>query len=254
MAQNDGEKRAALVTGASYGFGAAGAIALAKDGCDVAATDLAAADLAETVRAIEALGRKAVALELDVRDQASIERVIRDAVAAFGQLDVLVNNAGVPSHNKPAEEITREDWDGLMAINLTGVFFMSQAMGRYLLEAKRPGAIICLSSTHGIAALPGASAYSVSKAGVSHICRVLAAEWSRYGIRVNAIGPGATETKTRIPRLAIPEVRERMLARIPMGRFGNAEEMGAAIRYLASPEAAYITGQTLYLDGGLTVI
>ena len=245
-------RRKALVTGASYGIGAAAAIALAKDGCDVAVTDLRTEDVAETLAAIRAAGGEGLALALDVTSQASVEKTFADAVAAFGQLDVLVNNAGVPSLAKPIVDIARAEWQTVFDVNLTGTFFMCQQMGRHLIATKRPGAIVNVASTHGAVGFANASAYGIAKAGVSHLCRMLAIEWAAHRIRVNAIAPGTTETKSRAPRLADPAARERMLTRIPLGRFGNAEEMGAAIRYLASDDASYVTGQTLLVDGGLT--
>jgi NAD(P)-dependent dehydrogenase (short-subunit alcohol dehydrogenase family) len=253
MAVQDGERRrAALVTGASYGIGYASAIGLAQDGFDVAVTDLTTDALARTVADITAAGGKAVPLALDLRVQDSVERAISDAVAAFGGLDVLVNNAGVPSLGKPAVEITRAEWEGNIGINLTGTFFMSTAMGRHLIGAKRPGCVISLASTHGVVGFAGASAYGIAKAGISHMTRMLAIEWAPYGIRVNAVAPGTTLTESRAPSLANPARREVMVNRIPLRRLGAPEEMAGAIRYLASPLASYITGQTLLLDGGLT--
>jgi NAD(P)-dependent dehydrogenase (short-subunit alcohol dehydrogenase family) len=246
------ERRAALVTGASYGIGAATAIGLAEDGFDVVVTDLRPEDLADTVSRIAAAGARGVPIALDLRSHESIDEAFRAALAAFGRLDVLVNNAGVPSPGRPATDITRAEWDSILAVNLTGTFFMSQQMGRYLIGAGRPGAIINLASTHGVVGFAGASAYGIAKAAVSHMAKMLAIEWATHGIRVNAIAPGTTETKSRAPRLADPAIRHRMLSRIPAGRFGTAEEMAAAIRYLASPQAAYISGHTLVLDGGLT--
>ena len=247
------ERRAALVTGASYGIGGATAVGLAEDGFDVAVTDLRTGDLSDTIAKIAALGLRAVPIALDVRLQESVEQAFRQALAAFGRLDVLVNNAGVPSPGKPAVDLTRSEWETIQAVNLTGVFFMTQQIGRYLIAAQRPGAIVSVASTHGIVGFAGASAYGIAKAGVSHMTKMLAIEWAPHGICVNAIAPGTTETKSRAPRLAIPEHRERMLSRIPLGRFGIAEEMAAAIRYLVSPQASYVTGHTLVLDGGLTV-
>jgi NAD(P)-dependent dehydrogenase (short-subunit alcohol dehydrogenase family) len=246
------QARAALVTGASYGIGAATAIGLAQDGFDVAITDLTTAPLASTRTAIEAAGRRVVTLALDLTDQASIERALAGAVGALGGLDVLVNNAGVPSLGKPAIEVTRDAWDAVIAVNLTGTFFMSRQMGRYLIEAGRPGAVISLASTHGAVGFPGASAYGIAKAGVSHMTRMLAIEWAPHNIRVNAVAPGTTPTESRAPSLADPKRREVMLSRIPLKRFAEVAEVAGAIRYLASPQAAYITGQTLLVDGGLT--
>jgi NAD(P)-dependent dehydrogenase (short-subunit alcohol dehydrogenase family) len=246
-----GRRRMALVTGASYGIGAAVALGLAQDGFDVAVTDLRAADLDRTVAGLRAAGARAAALALDLRSQDSIEAAFAAAVGALGPLDLLVNNAGVPM-TRPAVEITRAEWDTALAVNLTGTFFMSQQMGRHLIAGGRPGAIVSLASTHGTVGFPNVVAYGVAKAGISHMTRILAIEWAPHGIRVNAIAPGTTETESRAPNLADPERRDRMLNRIPLRRFGTAEEMAGAVRYLASPLATYITGQVLLLDGGLT--
>ena len=244
--------RAALVTGASYGIGAATAIGLAEDGFDVAITDLTTVPLAKTQAAIEATGRRCVALALDLRDQASIERTVADAAGQLDGLAVLVNNAGVPSPSRPAIEITREIWDAGIAVNLTGTFFMAREMGRYLIAAARPGTIISLASTHGVVGFQGTTPYGIAKAGVGHMSRILAVEWAPHNIRVNAVAPGTTPTESRAPSLADPKRRETMINRIPLKRLAEVAEVAGAIRYLASPQAAYITGQTLVVDGGLT--
>ena len=248
----EAQRRVALVTGASWGIGAATAIGLAQDGFDVAVTDLTTDPLARTLAAITEAGGRALPLALDTRDQASVEQSIAEAVAAFGGLDLLVNNAGVPSPGKPAIEISRAEWDSNIAVNLSGTFFMSTAFGRWAIGAGRPGCIISLSSTHGTVGFPGTSPYGIAKAGISHMTRILAIEWAPHKIRVNAVAPGTTMTESRRYILQDPDRQARMLSRIPLGRFGEAEEMAGAIRYLASPHASYITGQTLLLDGGLT--
>src|SRR5579863_8865305 len=251
MPEANSRRRAALVTGASYGIGAAIAIALARDGCDVAVTDLRTEDLAATARAVAAAGGRALPIALDLRSQPQVERAMAEAVAALGPLDLLVNNAGVPL-SRPAVEVTRAEWEEVLAVNLTGAFFISQQMGRHLIAQGRPGAIVSIASTHGTVGFPGAAAYGIAKAGISHMTRVLAIEWAPHKIRVNAIAPGTTETPSRAPILADPQRRAVMLERIPLKRFGRPEEMAAAVRYLASPQASYVTGQILLLDGGLT--
>jgi len=251
MPQQMSEKRRALVTGASYGIGAAVALGLARDGFDVAVTDLDANALANTVAGIEAIGGRAAAVALDLRSQDSVEAGFAAAAAALGPLDLLVNNAGVPM-TRPAVEISRAEWDLALAVNLSGAFFMCQQMGRHLIAERRPGLIVSLASTHGTVGFPNVVGYGVAKAGISHMTRILAIEWAPHGIRVNAIAPGTTETESRAPMLADPARRETMLGRIPLRRFGTAEEMAGAVRYLASPIAGYITGQVLLLDGGLT--
>lgn len=250
--QTSTSKRIAFVTGAAYGIGAASALALARDGCDVAVSELKVDDLAETLKAITAAGARALPVTLDLRSLPSIERAMADVLAGFGQLDVLVNNAGVPL-TRPAVDVTEAEWDAVIDVNLKGTFFLSQQMGRHLMGTRRPGCIVSIASTHGVVGLAERSTYGISKAGVSQMTRMLAIEWAAHGIRVNAVAPGTVETRSRAAVFAAdPQRREAMMRRIPLGRFGTAEEMAAAVCYLASPQAAFVTGQTLLLDGGLT--
>ena len=244
-------KHIALVTGASYGIGQACAVGLARDGFDVAVTDLRADSLAETTARIQAEGGRGLALALDVRSQASVEQAMAAVVDAYGRVDLLLNNAGVPLR-RAALDMTRAEWDGVLAVNITGAFFMSQQMGRHLVSTGRPGCIISIASTHGVIGIAERAAYGISKAAVSHMTKMLAIEWAGHGIRVNAVAPGTVETPSRAPGLADPVRRRMVMGRIPLGRFGTAEEIAAAVCYLASPGAAYVTGHTLLVDGGFT--
>jgi NAD(P)-dependent dehydrogenase (short-subunit alcohol dehydrogenase family) len=247
------ERPVALVTGASYGIGGATAVGLAADGFDIVVTDLDASHLADTQRKIEAAGARSLALGLDVRDQHSIDRCFADAVSEFGHVDLVVNNAGVPSPRKPIVDTTREDWHTIIDVNLTGVFFFSQAFARHLIAQERPGHVISLASTFGIIGQANVSVYGISKAAVSHMTKMMAIEWAELGIRANAVAPGATTTESRAKYHHDPVLGPRARAKIPIGRFAQPDEVAAAIRYLASPSAAYINGHTLVLDGGLTV-
>ena len=245
-------RRAALVTGAAQGLGAAIALRLAREGYDIAGCELHADRLQATLEAVRALGRQAHAITLDLRDQASIERTFAEAVQTCGAIDVLVNNAGM-TLRRSALEVTRPEWDEVIGVMLAGTFFMSQQMGRHLVATGRPGCIVSLASTHGLVGLADRSTYGIAKGGIIQMTRMLAIEWAARGIRVNAIAPGTVETPSRRAHFdADPEARLRMLARIPSGRFGLPEEVAAAVAYLASPDATYVTGQTLVLDGGLT--
>jgi 2-deoxy-D-gluconate 3-dehydrogenase len=242
---------AAFVTGASQGIGAAVALRLARDGFDVVVSSTHPEKLAPVVEGVRTAGARAVTVGLDVREQASIERAMAQAVTACGRLDVLVNNAGVPL-KKPALDVTPADWQEVIDVNLKGTFFMSQQMGRHLVKAGKPGCIVSIASTHGLVALAGRSAYGIAKAAVTQMTRMLAIEWAEHGIRVNAVAPGRVDTPSRAWSLGEPGYRESALARIPLRRFGTVDDVAAAVSYLVSPAASYITGQTLVLDGGLT--
>jgi NAD(P)-dependent dehydrogenase (short-subunit alcohol dehydrogenase family) len=245
-------ERVAFVTGASYGLGAACALALANDGFQVAVSDVNPDDLADTVTKIAATGARVVPVALDLRLLPGIEQAMAKVLAGFGRVDVLVNNAGV-TLDRPALEVTAADWDAVMNVNLRGTFFMSQQMGHHLIGSRRGGSIISLASTHGVLGFARRSTYGISKGAIVQMTRMLAIEWAEYGIRVNAVAPGTVETPTRAAFFsAHPGRREVMVKRIPLGRFGTPEEIAGAVAYLASPQAAYITGQTLLLDGGLT--
>ncbi|MGH8635370.1 MAG: SDR family NAD(P)-dependent oxidoreductase [Burkholderiales bacterium] len=244
-------RRTAFVTGASQGIGAAIALTLARDGFDVAVSSTRPEKLAGVVAEIGAARARAVPVALDVRAPQNIEEAMAQVVGAFGHLDVLVNNAGVPLR-KPALDVTPAEWERVLDVNLKGTFFMSQQMGRHLVRSGRPGCIVSIASTHGLVALAQRSSYGIAKASIIHMTRMLAIEWAEHGIRVNAVAPGRVDTPSRAGSLAEPGYRDRALGRIPLRRFGTAEEVAAAVSYLASPAAAYITGQTLVLDGGLT--
>jgi NAD(P)-dependent dehydrogenase (short-subunit alcohol dehydrogenase family) len=245
------QKRVAFVTGASQGIGAAIALGLAQDGFDVAVSSTRLAKLAGVLDALGVAGVKALPVELDLRSQPSIERAMAEVAGAFGQVDVLVNNGAVPLR-KAALEVTSADWETVVDTDLTGTFFMSQQMGRHLVQSGRPGAIVSIASTHGLVGFDGRAVYGIAKAGVMHMTRMLAIEWAGHGIRVNAVAPGRVDTPSRASTLAEPGYKDKALGRIPLKRFGSVDDVAGAVRYLASPGASYITGQTLVLDGGLT--
>jgi NAD(P)-dependent dehydrogenase (short-subunit alcohol dehydrogenase family) len=246
------DTRVALVTGASYGLGAATALALARDGCDVAVTELKVEGLSETVAKIESMGRRALPVALDVRSHESIAAAFAQVLGEFGRLDVLVNNAGI-TLRRHAVDVTRDEWQAVLDVNLSGAFFMSQQMGRQLIGAKRPGCIVSIASTFGVTGFPERSTYGISKAGIIQMTRMLAIEWAEHGIRVNAVAPGTVETPQRAAGFAAePARRQAMIDRVPLKRFGRPEEVGSLVCYLASPQAGYITGQTMLIDGGLS--
>lgn len=245
-------KRTAFVTGASQGLGAAIAVHLAREGYDVAVSGTRVENLAQTVAALKSVGGRVVAVPLDLRSQTSTENAMAEVVAAFGELDVLVNNAGI-TIRKLTLDVTREDWNAVIDINLTGTYFMSQQMGKHLIAQQRAGCIVNLGSTHGLVGFAQRSTYGVSKGGILQMTRMLAIEWAQHRIRVNAIAPGTVDTPSRVNYFsADPKGFAAMLDRVPLHRLCKMEEVAAMVSYLASPAAAYITGQTLVLDGGLT--
>jgi NAD(P)-dependent dehydrogenase (short-subunit alcohol dehydrogenase family) len=250
---NSTTKRTAFVTGGSYGVGAATALALAREGYDVAVSATRAENLDTTVAKLAATCARVVPIALDLRSQSSIERALADVLVAFGDLDLLVNNAGA-NLRKLATHVTWAEWDAVIATNLTGAFFLTQQVGRRLIADGRPGAIVNLASTHGLVGAAERSVYGISKGALIQMTRMLAIEWAEHGIRVNAIAPGRLDTASpsRAARTTDPNYIEAMLARIPLKRMATVDEVAAAVCYLASAQAASITGQTLILDGGLT--
>jgi NAD(P)-dependent dehydrogenase (short-subunit alcohol dehydrogenase family) len=248
-------KGTAFVTGASYGVGAATALALAQAGLTVAISATRAENLESILRSIEATGAQALPIVLDLRSQSNIAETLKHIAGRLGPIDLLVNNAA-GDLRKPALDVTWEEWDELMAINLRGAFFLSQHIARQCIAAGQPGAIVNIASVHGLLGAAERSVYGTSKGGLIQMTRMLAAEWAEHGIRVNAVAPGRLETASpsRAARTGDPEYLEAMRARIPLKRLATAEEVAAAVCYLASPEANAITGHTLVLDGGMSIV
>jgi len=246
-------RRAALVTGASYGVGAATALALARAGHDVAITATRADNLRETVAKLAETGARVVPLVLDLRAQKSVTRAFGETLAALGRLDVLVNNAAV-NLRRLAIDVTPDEWDAVLDTNARGTFFLSQHAGRYWVGTNHPGCIVNIASAHGLVGAAERSTYGISKAAIVHMTKMLAVEWADHGIRVNAVAPGRmqTDSPSRAEKGTDPAYIGAMLKRIPLHRLATAEEVAAAVCYLASPQAAAVTGQTIVLDGGLT--
>ena len=241
--------RVAVVTGASSGLGAAFAVGLGQAGADLVLGARRAEKLAETRDAISDLGRKAIAVTTDVSSPTDCQALVDAAMAEFGKVDILVNNAGVSSA-APATRETPEAFERVIGINLNGSYWMAQACGRVM----RPGStIVNVSSVLALttAGLPQA-AYSASKAGVLGLTRDLAQQWAgRKGIRANALAPGFFPSEMTDEYL--PGYLESQLGRVPMGRAGEVEELTAALVFLASDASSYVNGQTLVVDGGLTI-
>jgi 2-deoxy-D-gluconate 3-dehydrogenase len=245
--------KTAMITGTSAGLGRAIAVALAREGYDLALTELSAEALKDTLAEAEIKERKAVAIALDLRSQDNIQAAFARATTELGDIDLLVNNAG-RALLKPVVDVTDAEWDDVIDTNLKGAFFLSQLFGRACIARNRPGIIVSMASTHGMTGIAGRSVYGISKAGLIQMTRMLAIEWADKNIRVNAIAPTTVMTESRQQLLSDPDKRAAALARIPSGRFATPDEIAAAVVYLASPGAASVTGHTLPVDGGLTAI
>jgi NAD(P)-dependent dehydrogenase (short-subunit alcohol dehydrogenase family) len=244
-------RKTAFVTGASYGVGAASALALARDGFDIALSATRAENLADTVRQLSGLGVRTLSLALDLRSEIGIAQAMGQILETFGGLDVLVNNAGA-NLRKLAVEVTAEEWREVMEVNVTGTFLLTQQFGRHLIGSSRPGAIVSIASTHGLIGAPERSTYGISKGAIIQMTRMLAIEWAAHGIRVNAVAPGRLDTASPSRAGADPKYMAAMLERIPLHRLATAEEVADAVAYLAGPQAQSVTGQVLVIDGGLT--
>jgi 2-deoxy-D-gluconate 3-dehydrogenase len=240
--------RAAIVTGASRGLGRAMALALAEAGADVALASRSVPELEETARAIEKLGRRALVVPTDVTVYAQVEALVERAAQALGRLDIVVNNSGIAAVI-PVAEMPPEHFRRTVEVNLVGVFNGCRAAAGRLI-AQKSGKIINLASVLGASGLSGYAAYSASKGGVIALTRALAVEWARYNIQVNAMAPGWFVTDMNSQAFDDPKVRERLLRDVPARRTGRLEEIGPLVVYLASPASDYMTGQTVFLDGG----
>ncbi|WP_437545433.1 3-oxoacyl-ACP reductase family protein [Sorangium sp. So ce367] len=242
----------ALVTGSSRGIGRSIAVRFAREGADVALTYHKSKEGAEEALAeVEAAGRRGHLFAVDVASVQSVQGLIQEAIARFGRLDVLVNNAGLEKR-APFWEVTEEDYDAVMNTNLKAVFFGSQAMVRHLREAGRPGKIINISSVHEDLPFPHFASYCASKGGVRMLTRTLAVELRGTGITVNAIAPGAIETEINAALLKDRDKLGALLEQIPLGRLGKPEDVAGLAVFLASADADYVTGSTYFVDGGLT--
>ncbi len=244
--------RVGLVTGASSGLGLECARALAIAGANVALV----ARRADRLKSIAAelardYGVKAMPIAADITVEAELDRVIERTVAELGEIEILVNNAGIAPTGR-AEKYSRQDWDAALSLNLTAPMMLSQKVARRLIERKRPGRIINITSilAHVGSAVYRLSAYTASKAALANLTRQLAIEWAPHGILVNAIAPGWIPTEATEAGIAKPGNRERMEALTPMGRLGRPDEIRGAVIFLAGAASSYVTGATVAVDGG----
>ncbi len=242
--------RVAIVTGTSRGLGQVFARALARAGADLVLTSRNRESLSTFEAEIKALGRRAISLELDVRDAKSIDRMASAAEAAFGHLDILVNNAGC-NVRKPALDVSWDDWNLILDTNLRGSFFVAQAVARLMIP-RHYGRIINIGSVTSVAGYAGLAPYGASRGGIRQLTMSLADDWGQHGITVNCLAPGWFRTEQNKILYEDKEWVEYLCDRIPLKRPGNPHDLEAAVVFLAAESSRYITGQTLLVDGGIS--
>jgi glucose 1-dehydrogenase len=252
--------KVAIVTGAAQGIGRACAERLARDGARVVLCDVNPAQGQSVTKAITASGAKAIFVACDVGQASDVAKAIAAATGTFGRIDVLVNNAGVLD-DMPFLDLTVEEFDRVIGINLRGAFLMGQAVARQMVKQAMPGrskkkarvqagTIVNMSSINAVFALPDHVAYSISKGGISQLTKAMAIALAPHGIRVNAVGPGTIDTPILRGVIKDAAFRSKVLSRTPIGRFGEPAEIAAVVAWLASEESSYVTGTTIYADGG----
>jgi len=245
------ENKVAIVTGASKGIGEAVSLALAGEGADLVLVSRSIKEEDRVVGEIKKMGRRVLVRQVDVGDHNQVSKMVESALEEYGHIDVLFNNAGI---YKPAMlwKMSPEQWDEVLRINLSGTFFCLQAVAKPMIEQKK-GSIINVTSSAGLMGTIGQINYTAAKGGVYAMTKSAAKELARYNIRVNTISPMAETDMTRVIA-SDPKFKAKYLERIPLGRFGQPEEIGPAVVFLAADDSSYITGQTLCIDGGMIML
>jgi len=243
------EDKVAVVTGSARGIGRAIALALAKDGANIVVSDIDEEEMNLVRQEVENVGRRAIVCKANVSIKKEVNHLMDMTIREYGKIDILVNNAGTAILNL-IEDFTEEDWNKVLSVNLNGVFFCSQAAGKEMIKKKK-GKIINITSIRGKVAEPMRVAYTTSKAAVIALTKSLAVEWAKYNIEVNAVAPNYV--KTKLVQMAMDKgviSEEAIIRRTPKGRLATAEEIAEVVKFLASDKSNYITGTTIYVDGG----
>lgn len=245
------QNKVAIVTGSATGIGKAIAVCMAREGASVTVDYVGKPDsAADAIRQIESVGGKALAVDADISNPEQVETLIDQTVQKFGRLDIMVNNAGI-EHKVPFLDVPFELWHKVIAVNLTGPWLCSQAAGKQMVKQGDGGRIINISSVHEDLPMPTNAPYCASKGGLRMLMRTVAVELAPHKITVNNIGPGAIDTPMDAPLKEHPELMKELLSEIPLGRMGQPDEIGELAVYLASDAAAYVTGSTYFIDGGM---
>lgn len=244
------KNKVALITGGGGGFGRAMAELFAREGADIAVSDINLSEAEQSAAIVKQIGRKVIALQTNVADELEVDTMVDKVVDELGGIHILINNAGIPSIIVPTIEQTIDDWDRVIAVNLRGTYLCSRKAGKWMI-ANNTGKIVNISAASAISCRPMIASYGASKAGVSNLTRVLAVEWGKYNINVNCLAPGLI--LTNLSKKAMEnygESAEYMLKRTPIGRLGTPEDIANAALFLVSEDARHITGVTLPVDGG----
>ena len=241
--------KVALITGGARGIGKAIALAYAKEGADIVVADVNLEEAEKTAKEIELLGRKALALTMDVTDYTKVEEVVNKILDKFAKIDILVNNAGITKDNLLLR-MSQLEWDAVLNVNLKGTFNCIRAVSRVMIK-QRSGRIVSIASIIGLIGNPGQANYSASKAGIIALTKTAAKELASRNINVNAVAPGFIQTD--MTAKLSEELKQKMLSNIPLNKLGSADDVAAVCLFLASEDSSYITGQTIVVDGGMVM-